>query len=147
MDIRKYSAEDFTNLIKLLQTEGDEWICYWGDDATEKYKKALLNSITYVAYEDGALCGYLRSIDDCGFYIYICDLLVDKRYRGRKTGQKLMEQVCLDYPDRTVYVMSDVDEFYKKKGYRREGSIFEVRVSGGEKQEFIGCFIAGSITS
>lgn len=128
MDIRKYSAEDEANIMKLLRTEGDEWICYWGKDSAEKFKKALLNSIVYVAYEDGTLCGYLRSIDDNDFYIYICDLLVDKRYRGRKIGQKLMEQVCLDYPDRTVYVMSDVDDFYTKKGYRREGSIFEVKL-------------------
>jgi hypothetical protein len=37
-----------------------------------------------------------------------------------------MEHICSDYPDQTAYVMSDVDGYYKKQGYRREGSIFEV---------------------
>lgn len=38
-----------------------------------------------------------------------------------------MEWVCKNFPDQPVYVMSDVDQCYEKLGYRREGSIFEVR--------------------
>jgi len=37
-----------------------------------------------------------------------------------------MECIYEDYPDRIVFVMSDIDEYYKKLGYKREGSIFEV---------------------
>ncbi len=47
-------------------------------------------------------------------------------YRGRSLGRRLMERIYDDYPNQIVYVMSDVDEYYKKKGYRREGSVFEV---------------------
>jgi len=38
-----------------------------------------------------------------------------------------MECISKDYPDQNVYVMSDVDEYYEKQGFRREGSIFEVK--------------------
>ncbi len=39
-----------------------------------------------------------------------------------------MERVCSDFPGDTVYVMSDADKYYEKQGYRREGSVFEVRL-------------------
>ena len=88
--------------------------------------KALKDSITYVAYEDDVLCGYSRSIDDSGFYIYVCDLLVAPKYRGNNIGRKLIECLLNDFSNQTVYVMSDVDEYYKKQNYKLEGSIFRV---------------------
>ena len=127
MYIRAYNKdEDEDKLMKMIEDEGEEWLCYFADDVSDKYKLALDNSITYVAYEGEVLCGYSRSIDDCGFYIYVCDLLVMPRYRGRNIGRKLMECIYTDYPDHIVYVMSDVDEYYKKQGYKYEGSIFQV---------------------
>ena len=91
-----------------------------------KYKLALEYSITYVAYQDDVLCGFSRSIDDCGIYIYMCDLLVMPIYRGNEIGKKLMECIYNDYPGYVVYVMSDVDGYYEKIDYKRIGSVFEV---------------------
>jgi GNAT superfamily N-acetyltransferase len=122
-DYKKHELE----LINMLLQEGKEWGCYTTKDVIEKYKQALTNSITYIAIEDNKVVGYSRSIDDNGFYIYICDLLVDKNYRNKGIGKYLVEQLCVDYPSYTTYVMSDADGFYIKKGYHREGSIFEVR--------------------
>lgn len=126
MEIRKYRQADEDALLRLIEAEGEEWVCYSAPETAEKYRRALADSITYMACEDGELCGYSRSLDDCGFYIYVCDLLVAKRLRGQGIGQKLMERLCADYSGQNVYVMSDVDEYYRKTGYRREGSIFRV---------------------
>ena len=127
MEIRAYiKSEDEENLMKMIIAEGKEWACYSDKSVSDKYRLALDNSITYVAYDGDKLCGYSRSIDDCGFYIYICDLLVMPLFRGRKIGRKLMECIYTDYPNHIVYVMSDVNGYYKKQGYKREGSIFEV---------------------
>jgi GNAT superfamily N-acetyltransferase len=127
MEIRKYRKElDEDKLMRLIENEGQEWSRYWADEVSAKYRAALKNSITYVAYEEGALCGYSRSIGDCGFSIYVCDLLVMPEHRGKGIGKRLMECIYEDYPDRIVYVMSDVDEYYKKLGYERGGSIFKV---------------------
>jgi len=49
-----------------------------------------------------------------------------KAYRGKEIGKKLLECLQQDYPDQVVYVMSDVDGYYEKVGYKRIGSIFEV---------------------
>jgi GNAT superfamily N-acetyltransferase len=126
MDIRRYETKDETALMAMIRAEGDEWICYWGDDVAAAYRKALAESITYVAVEDGAIIGYSRSLPDHGFYVYVCDLLVAKPWRGRAIGRRLMEVVVRAHPGQTVYVMSDVDGYYRKLGYHREGSVFEV---------------------
>ncbi len=127
MQIRKYNKQlDEKKLMSLLESEGEDWACYWAEDVCKKYKNSLENSITYVAYEGESLCGYSRSLDDFGFYIYVCDLLVAPQYRGRNIGRQLMECIYKDYPKHVVYVMSDVDEYYIKQGYKKEGSIFEV---------------------
>ncbi len=73
------------------------------------------------------MCGYVRCRNDDGFGIYVYDLLVEKAFRGRSTGRRLMEQVCTDFPSDTVYVMSGVDGYYAKLGYPREGSVFQVK--------------------
>lgn len=127
MEIRKYQKElDEARLMEMIKNEGEEWACYWADEVNERYRQALENSITYVAYEGGEICGYSRSINDNGFYIYVCDLLVRKSHRGKGIGKLLMESIYTDYPLLIVYVMSDVDGYYKTLGYKREGSVFEV---------------------
>jgi GNAT superfamily N-acetyltransferase len=127
MEIRRYNKErDEDKLMQLLIDEGTDWSCYWADGYSDKYKAALQNSTTYVAYEGDVLCGFSRSIDDCGFYTYVCDLLVDKKHRGKNIGRQLMQCIYKDYPDRIVYVMSDLDGYYEKQGFVREGSVFEV---------------------
>ncbi len=126
MEIIQYKKCNEKQMIQLLKKHGEEWSCYWHDSVVEKYKKALETSITFLAYEHKELVGFIRCLDDCGFYIYICDLLVDQDYRGKSIGKKLMDFVVENYSTHVVYVMSDVDEYYKKLNYRKEGSVFEV---------------------
>lgn len=126
MEIKKYKKENEKSLIELIKREGSSWNYYISKKNLEKYKKSLLNSITYIAYEKDILCGYSRSLNDNGFCIYICDLLIDKEYRGNKIGKKLIEEICIDYPSYEIYVMSDIDNFYIKKGYIKQGSVFKI---------------------
>ena len=127
MKIRHYSKTDEEALFDLLMDEGDEWIDYHGKNGRSKYIKALESSITYIACDENVVCCYARCREDDGFGVYIYDLLVRKTYRGRKIGKCIMERVCQDFPDQPVYVMSDVDSYYEKLGYIREGSIFRVK--------------------
>lgn len=126
MEINKYSKADESLLFDMLFDEGDKWSDYHGAAGRDKYIKALESSITYIAWDETLVCGYVRCREDDGFGVYIFDLLVRKSYRGRQIGKTLIERVCQDFPDQSVYVMSDVDPYYEKLGYRREGSIFKV---------------------
>jgi len=125
--VRRYEPKDESVLFALIEREGDEWKDYWQGQGRIKYLKAVANSITYILYESEELCGYARCRDDDGYGVYVYDLLVDKSYRGKEYGRLLMEQVCRDFPDDTVYVMSDVDPYYTKLGYQKEGTIFIVK--------------------
>lgn len=123
IEIRKYDhLKDYDELLGLMKSEGEEWKDYFN----AKYQMVLKQSITYVAYVDKRLCGYSRSLNDFDLYIWVIDLLVDKKYRGNSIGKKLMDCLLTDFPNQDVFVMSDVDEYYKKLGYKKEGSIFKV---------------------
>ena len=127
MEIRQYCTADETLLFDLLIDEGEDWIDYHGPAGRSKYIKALESSITYVVYDENLVCAYARCREDDGFGVYIYDLLVRKTHRGKQIGKTLMERVFKDFPNQPIYVMSDVDPYYEKLGYRREGSIFEVK--------------------
>ena len=126
--IRKLADGDIEPLFALMEREGEEWRDYWHNNCKAKYLKALENSITYLIFENDILCGFARCRDDDGYGIYVCDLLVDKEYRGKEYGRMLMEQACAEHSGMPTYVMSDVDEYYEKLGYERMGSIFKVRL-------------------
>ena len=127
VNLKKYTQADEEKLFAFLQREGEEWQGYWGKEGKEKYKRALINSFCYVLYVGSELVGFVRFRDDDGFGVYIYDLLVDKEFRGHAYGRLLMERVRDDFPSDIVYVMSDVDVYYKKLGYEKEGSIFIVK--------------------
>ncbi|MCL2844998.1 MAG: GNAT family N-acetyltransferase [Chitinivibrionia bacterium] len=127
LKIKRYEKQDEAALFDLMRSE-DDWTDYSGDkNGAEKYKIALDNCIVYVGYSGDVFCGFVRARDDYGFGVYIHDLLVHKKFRGNGFGKCLIEQVCKDYSG-TVYVMSDVDEYYKKQGYTKiDGRIIVVR--------------------
>ena len=126
MQIRRYNKEDADNVIGIVALEGEEWKAYYAPEHVDRFKSALEKSITYIACEGGALCGYSRAVDDNACGIIVCDLLVTPDHRGKNIGRQLMECISRDYPDKEVYVMSDVDVYYEKQGYKKVGSVFEV---------------------
>jgi len=130
VEIRPYTPADEAALFTMLEEEGPEWGDYWSPTGREKYKVALTNSTSFLLFQGDTLCGFIRSREDDGFGVYIYDLLVRPAKRGQNLGRALMEQVCAHFPGQTVYVMSDVDPYYEKLGYTREGSILIVRPGG-----------------
>lgn len=124
--IERYKKEDTAELFAMMEKEAD-WGEYCNAKNREHYLRALQTSITYVLFEEGKICGYARCREDDGFGVYVYDLLVDTDFRGKNYGRYLMEQACKDFPEQTVYVMSDVDPYYEKQGYQKEGTIFIVK--------------------
>jgi len=104
----------------------EEGWTYADEDQAAVYRRSLAKSITYVTAEGDVLCGYSRSLEDFGLYVYVCDLLVAPAYQGRNLGRRLMECIYEAYPRHTVYVMSDEDGYYQKQAYARVGSVFQV---------------------
>lgn len=124
--VRRYQPTDENLIVELMGKEAD-WSEYLSEENKENYLRALQTSLTYLLFEEEQLCGYARCREDDGFGVYVYDLLVEADYRGKSYGRYLMEQVCKDFPNQTVYVMSDVDPYYEKQGYQKEGTIFIVK--------------------
>lgn len=133
MEVFRYHPErDEDGVMRLMEEEGEEWACYTVGANADKYRRSLELSLTFVAYSNDILCGFVRCLEDHGFYIYVCDLLVGPAFRGRGIGRSLMEAVYGDFPEQIAYVMSDVDPYYEKLGYHREGSVFVVTRPSGQ---------------
>jgi len=128
MKIRKYRKEDEDKVMEIIEQEGEQWRDYFAPENQAMYRKALEQSVTYIALENGMVCGFSRSLDDHACSIFVCDLLVTAKFRGKDVGKQLMECLCDDYPSKTIYAMSDVDEYYEKQGYKNIGSIFLINI-------------------
>ncbi|MDF9837426.1 MULTISPECIES: GNAT family N-acetyltransferase [unclassified Breznakia] len=124
--IRKYKQQDQAALFHLMREESEEWADYY--EHPDKYAKTMEHSIAYVLLIDDVISGYIRCKEDDGYGIYIFDLLVSKKHRGKDYGRKLMKTICDAYPEETIYVTSDVDPYYEKQGCEKVGSVFEVKL-------------------
>ncbi|RJX26010.1 MAG: N-acetyltransferase [Acholeplasma sp.] len=125
--IRPYRKRQDTKLLDLLLSEGDMWAIYSAPDQRDLYFLNCEKSLTYLLYEEDEVIGYIRAIEDYSYYIYILDLLVRKDKRGHGYGKLLIEHIQHEFPNLTVFVMSDEDDYYIKQGYHKVGSIFEVK--------------------
>jgi len=76
--------------------------------------------------EGQELCGYIRCRDDDGFGIYIYNLPAAGSHRGKNYGRLLLDKVKAGFPGNDLYVISDVDEYYQKQGFVREGIFFKL---------------------
>lgn len=124
--IKPYRKRHDQILIDLIKYEGDEWKDYSDEDKKDLYILNCEKSITYLLFDDQTLIGYIRALEDYGYYIYICDLLIDQRHRGHGYGKLLIEHLKEKYPKHELYVMSDEDDYYHKQGFKKVGSIFKI---------------------
>jgi hypothetical protein len=47
------------------------------------------------------------------------------KWRNRNIGRSLLVQLKIDFPNLTVYALSDKDAYYERIGHKRIGSEFE----------------------
>ena len=128
VEIYPYRPEHEEPLLQMICGEGEEWAIYWREPNNWHYRRLLSDSITYVAMEDGQLCGYMRVLDDI-LNLYVCDLLVTEGNRGQGLGAALMSRLTDDYPDVPIYILSGNDEYYEHIGCVKEGSVYRYHAS------------------
>jgi N-acetylglutamate synthase-like GNAT family acetyltransferase len=125
MEILRYKREHEEAVIQAIKAD-PAWDLFTNERSVDNYKKGLRESITYVCYDDGIFCGYLRALLDAGFAVYISELFVVPECRNRTIGRTLIAKIKMDFRRLTVYALSDEDAYYEKLGYRKVGSVFEI---------------------
>ncbi|MRG86024.1 GNAT family N-acetyltransferase [Salinibacillus xinjiangensis] len=116
--IRPYEEKDFNKIQDLNKAEG--WTTL-----VENYfntKKAWEHSnVAYVAEVEGhGVIGYVRGITDTRISLFICELLIDRKYRGLGAGKEILHYVHNKYPNTRIELLANRTSrsFYEGMGFR-----------------------------
>jgi ribosomal protein S18 acetylase RimI-like enzyme len=98
---------------------------YWANQLPmEKIIKSMENSLCFGAFiiesDIEKQIGFARAVSDYTTVFYICDVIVDEKYRGTGAGKKLVESICT-YKDfsglKGLLITKDAQDFYRKFGF------------------------------
>lgn len=96
---------------------------YWASSRSkEMIIKSLENSLCFSLFHEDKQIGLIRVITDYTTFAYLCDVIIDERFRGSGLGRWFLQSV-LEYPDlknlkRWCLFTRDAQEFYKKLGFK-----------------------------
>lgn len=116
--IRRYQENDFTRIQELNQEEGWNNLVEKHEDTKEAWEHS---NVSYVVEADGnGVVGYIRGLTDTRITLYVCELLIDKKYRGLGLGSELLQHVHNTYPKTRIEMLASSTSrpFYEAQGYR-----------------------------
>ena len=78
------------------------------------------NVVYVVKNKNGKVMGYIRRYTDTCVSLFICEMLINKRYRGLGIGKQLLQYVHDKYPNTRIemFATSASRTFYENLGYR-----------------------------
>ncbi|WHY01586.1 GNAT family N-acetyltransferase [Neobacillus sp. DY30] len=116
--IRQYQEDDFNRIQELNQEEGWSNLVEKNEDTKEAWKHSNVSLV--VETEGDGIVGYIRGFTDTRITLYICELLIDKKYRGAGIGRELLRYVHAQYPSTRMELLasSTSHTFYEGQGYR-----------------------------
>jgi ribosomal protein S18 acetylase RimI-like enzyme len=116
--IRQYQESDFTRIQELNQEEGWNNLVEKNEDTMQAWKNSNVSFVVEV--EGGEIGGYIRGLTDTLITLYICELLIDKKYRGLGLGKELLHHIHGLYPKTRMELLasSTSHTFYEARGYR-----------------------------
>jgi len=104
------------DVVRLLRS------AYWSANRAEDVaEKSLRNSLVFGAYDGAELIGLTRVVTDYATFAWLCDVIVDERYRGRGIGKALVE-AALTHPElkgmrRWILATRDAHALYRRFGF------------------------------
>lgn len=107
---------------------------YWTKGRSEQStQKAICNSLNYAVFEAASerLVGFARVITDYSTIYYLSDVYIDKDFRGRGLGKKLVEWIIL-HEDKLSGIngllkTTDAAGLYKQYGFEECKAVCMVR--------------------
>ena len=105
------------DIVRLLQAT------YWANTrSSEQIEKSMRHSSCYGVYVEGdpQLAGFARVISDYATTYYLCDVIIDPRYRGKGLGTALVSHIeaLPEYSGlRGMLITRDAHDLYRKFGY------------------------------
>ncbi|MEQ6389341.1 GNAT family N-acetyltransferase [Bacillaceae bacterium S4-13-58] len=117
LEIRKYEENDLERIHELNKEEGWTNLVEKMGDTREAWKHS---NIAYVIEDEDGVIGYIRGMTDTRVSLYICELLIDKKYRGQGFGKRLLQYVHDLYPRTRMELLasSSSHTYYEGNGHR-----------------------------
>jgi predicted GNAT family N-acyltransferase len=106
---------------------------YWAKERSkETVEKSIRNSICFGAYDHDKMVGFARVVTDQATMYWLCDVIIDEKYRGVGLGKKLME--CITQMEELkgmfgILATRDAHGLYEEYGFRKEPEKFMRRNS------------------
>ena len=95
---------------------------YWAKNRSkEAIKISIENSLCFGVYKDDIQIGFARCVTDYAVLYYLCDVVIDDKYRGHGIGKALVKSITehkLLAPLRGILDTSDAHGLYEKFGFR-----------------------------
>jgi GNAT superfamily N-acetyltransferase len=112
------SRLDFDAIERLLRSS------YWASDRSRaSIERSIRNSLCFGLYDarSGRQIGLTRVVTDYSTFAWLCDVIVEREYRGRGLGKWMMETVFSN-PDlgeiaRWMLATLDAKELYERYGF------------------------------
>ncbi|MDQ2717154.1 MAG: GNAT family N-acetyltransferase [Chloroflexota bacterium] len=117
IEIRTWTEADFPAIQRLSTAEG--WT-----SPTQRPADSLLawqhSWPALVAVEGAIVVGFVRGLTDGAITMYIADMVVDARLRGRGIGRVLLDACHFLYPTTRLELLAadDARAFYRACGFR-----------------------------
>ncbi len=89
----------------------------------EVMERSLRASLCFGLYEprEGRLVGFTRVVTDCVTFAWLCDVILERSYRGRGLGTWMLEAVLsapeVRGPSRWILATRDAHEVYARHGF------------------------------
>jgi predicted N-acetyltransferase YhbS len=117
VSIRAWHEHDFPAIQQLSSAEG------WPSPAQRPAESLFAWQHSWpalVATENDTVVGFVRALTDGSITMFIAEMLVDPRLRGRGIGRALLDACHLLYPTTRLDLLSvdDARAFYKSCGFR-----------------------------
>ncbi|OTN76582.1 hypothetical protein A5886_001659 [Enterococcus sp. 8G7_MSG3316] len=126
IQFRQSLPEDPQEVLSLYAEVG--WTAYTKEP--DRLLQGLAGSEVTAAYDQDYLVGLVRAVTDGQTILYIQDLLVRPSYQRQKIGQRLLEQMIVQYPHiRQKLLLTDDQE--KTKTFYHACGFKEVKETGG----------------
>lgn len=97
---------------------------YWASERTfETVLKSISTSECIAVYDGELIIGFARIVTDFCTVFWICDVVVDKNYRGQGIGKMILNHIrTLDYYKdlKGILATKDAHGLYEQYGFHKE---------------------------
>ena len=75
-----------------------------------------------VLEEDQKILGFARYLTDEVMTTFLAEIIIDKAYRGKGLGRRLIAEIHQKYPLTRIELISEADGFYQTVGFKPVGT-------------------------